>query len=259
MGIVNVTPDSFSDGGRYCDPQRAVEHARALMKAGADMLDIGGESTRPGSQPVPVQEEMDRVMPVLEVLREWDVPVSVDTHKPEVMAEAVRLGADMINDVNGFRTPGAVEAVAGSAAALCIMHMKGTPQTMQDNPVYEHVVEDVRTFLLQRAKALTSAGVADNRIVLDPGFGFGKTLEHNLALLRHLDDLADTGYPILAGLSRKSMLGQLTGREVSHRVVSSVVAALLAIQRGAAIVRVHDVAETADMVKVWSAVVENRA
>ena len=254
MGILNVTPDSFSDGGRYQGLEFAMERAEQMIKDGVDIIDIGGESTRPGSPSVPVQEELDRVMPVIYALRELGHALSIDTCKPEVMREAIIAGADMINDINGFRAPGAVEAVAGSDVGLCIMHMQGTPQDMQAQPVYRDVVEEVGAFLRERADVLLAAGVAPERVTIDPGFGFGKTVEHNVALLRSINDLQrELGFPVLAGLSRKSMIGALTGRPVEQRLAGSLGGALAAVAQGARIVRVHDVAETVDALKVWNA------
>lgn len=254
MGVVNVTPDSFSDGGRFVDAGAAARHAARLVEEGARILDIGGESSRPGAAPVSVQEELDRVLPVLEAVRGLQVPVSVDTVKPEVMQEALRCGASMINDIMALAQPGALQAVRDSGAAVCLMHMQGAPRTMQREPRYQDVVREVRDFLAARVAAAQAAGIARERIVVDPGFGFGKTLEHNLQLLRHLDALRDLGVPVLAGLSRKSMLGTITGRPVGERLHASVAAALLAAERGAAILRVHDVAATRDALAVLSAV-----
>jgi dihydropteroate synthase len=251
MGVVNVTPDSFSDGGQFLPAQAAVDHARRLIDEGADLLDVGGESTRPGAAPVALDEERRRVLPVIEALVGAGVPLSVDTQKPELMREAVAAGAALINDVNGFEAPGALEAVAGSDCAICIMHRQGDSRTMQQAPQYADVVAEVDAWLRQRTAAAEQAGIARDRIVLDPGFGFGKTLEHNLALLRDLKVIAAAGYPVLAGLSRKSMIGALTGKPVGERMVGSVAAALLAAQRGAAIVRVHDVAAMRDALKIW--------
>lgn len=250
MGIVNVTPDSFSDGGRYVDPSAAIRHAARLVEEGADLLDIGGESTRPGAQPVSIQAELDRVMPVLEGLHGLGVPVSVDTMKPEVMRAAIAAGAAMINDVYGFRAPGAWAAVRDSDCALCIMHMLGEPRTMQDSPHYDDVVAEVEAFLAERIASAEAAGIARQRLVVDPGFGFGKTLDHNIALLRALPRLARLA-PVLAGMSRKRMIGALTGRDIQDRMAGSLAAALRAVDNGAAIVRVHDVRETVDALKVW--------
>jgi len=253
MGIVNVTPDSFSDGGRFADPARAIEHALRLRDEGADFVDVGGESTRPGAAPVPAAQELERVIPVVEALAREGVAVSVDTMKPEVMSAAIAAGCAVINDVNAFRAPGAIEAVAQSRAGVVVMHMQGTPATMQEEPRYADVVAEVGEFLRSRAAALEAAGVARARIALDPGFGFGKALEHNLALFRALPRLAAMGYPILAGVSRKRMIGDLTGRALEERSAGSVAAALLAVQNGASVVRVHDVKETVDAINIWLA------
>ena len=254
MGIVNVTPDSFFDGGRYASSAAAIEHAQQLIADGADLLDIGGESTRPGAAEVSEQEELDRVLPVIEGLRDIAVPLSIDTCKPSVMRAAIKAGASLVNDVNALQAKDALQAVADSDAAVCLMHKQGTPQTMQQQPRYADVVAEVCGFLRERIAAAETAGIARARIVIDPGFGFGKALTHNLDLLRHLEALRALGVPVLAGLSRKSMLGALTGRAVDDRVAASVAAALLAVQRGAAIVRVHDVRETVDALKVLMAV-----
>lgn len=253
MGIVNVTPDSFSDGGQHLRRDAALAHAHQLIQQGADILDIGGESTRPGALPVSVQEELDRVMPVIEGLRGASVPLSVDTCKPEVIRAALAAGASMVNDINALQQPEALAAVAASDAAVCLMHKQGSPQTMQEQPQYRDVVAEVLQFLRARIAAAEAAGIARDRIVVDPGFGFGKALVHNLALLRGLDAFNELGVPVLAGLSRKSMLGTITGQDVEHRVHASVAAALLAVQRGAKIVRVHDVCATVDALKVWNA------
>ncbi|MBI3903042.1 MAG: dihydropteroate synthase [Nitrosomonadales bacterium] len=255
MGIVNVTPDSFSDGGRHLRSEAAIEHAHHLIAEGASMLDIGGESTRPGALPVSVQQELDRVLPVIEGLHGVPVPLSIDTCKPEVMRAALAAGASMVNDINALQQPDALAAVAASDAAVCLMHKQGTPQTMQLEPQYQDVVREVREFLRARIASVEAAGIARDRIVVDPGFGFGKTLAHNLALLRDLAALEELGVPFLVGLSRKSMLGAITGQDVEHRVHASVAAALLAVQRGASIVRVHDVGATVDALKVWQAAV----
>lgn len=255
MGIVNVTPDSFSDGGFYLATQAAIEHALRLKEEGADILDIGGESTRPGALPVSVEEEMDRVIPVIEGLRDAGVALSVDTMKPAVMRAALAAGADMINDVNALCAPGALEAVAGSAAGVCLMHMQGEPRTMQVKPQYLDVVEEVAAFLAGRVDAAVASGIARERILIDPGFGFGKDLGHNLTLFKRLRRFADIA-PVLVGVSRKSMLGALTGRQASQRLIPSVTAALLAIQRGAAVVRVHDVRATIDAITIWRAMGE---
>ena len=254
MGIVNVTPDSFSDGGRHFAADAARGHCDQLLQEGADMLDIGGESTRPGAAAVSLEEERRRVLPVLEALLLANIPLSVDTQKPELMREAAAAGAAMINDVNGFEAADALQAVSGSDCAICIMHKQGRPQTMQQAPQYRDVVAEVDGYLRGRVAAAEAAGIARSRIVVDPGFGFGKTLEHNLALLRELNRVAAAGVPVLAGLSRKSMVGALTGREVGGRVFGSVAAALIAAQHGSAILRVHDVAATRDALAVWNAV-----
>lgn len=253
MGIVNVTPDSFSDGGRHFDRRAAIMGARRMLEDGADLLDIGGESTRPGARPATPSEELDRVLPVIEALAGEGVPLSVDTQKPEVMRAALAAGASIVNDVNGLRAPGAIEALAGTQAGICLMHMQGSPGTMQNDPRYDDVVMEVRDYLVERASACRAAGIAADRIALDPGFGFGKTVPHNVALLRDLSVLVETGYPVLVGLSRKSMLGALTGREVHERLVPSVAAALLSVEKGARILRVHDVRETVDALKIWHA------
>lgn len=253
MGIVNVTPDSFSDGGCFLDPAKAIEQARALVAQGADIVDLGAESTRPGAAPVPIEEEWARLQPVLVGLRDLQVPVSVDTMKPEIMRRCIDAGASMVNDVHALQAPGALEVLAGSEAAVCLMHMKGEPRTMQQSPHYDNVTGEVRAFLKDRAQATENAGVSRDRIVLDPGFGFGKGLRHNLTLLRELQQIADLGYPVLAGLSRKSLLGTLTGRAAPERRAASLAAAMLAVQRGAALVRVHDVAETRDVILIVKA------
>jgi len=254
MGILNVTPDSFSDGGRFVDRERALAHARRMVADGADIIDIGGESTRPGATAVPVDTELERVVPLVEALAREGILVSVDTQKPDVMRAALAAGAGMVNDVRALQAPGAIEAAATGHAAVCLMHMQGEPRTMQAEPRYADVVTEVRDFLVGRAQACEAAGIARARIVIDPGFGFGKTVAHNLALLRGLRVLAETGYPVLAGLSRKSMLGGLAGRDVNDRAAASVAAALAAVARGAGIVRVHDVRETVDALKVWHAI-----
>ncbi|MBC9072173.1 dihydropteroate synthase [Thauera sp. CAU 1555] len=254
MAIVNLTPDSFSGDGVGSDLAAALARAEAALEAGADILDLGAESTRPGSDPVPEAVEIARIVPVVRALADWRVPISVDTLKPAVMRAALEAGADLINDVNGFRAPGAVEAVRDGDTALCVMHMQGEPRTMQADPQYRDVVGEVAAFLDERVAILCAAGVARERIVLDPGFGFGKTLAHNLTLFAHMDRLGSAGLPVLAGVSRKSMLGAITGRPVDQRLGASVAAALLAVQKGARIVRVHDVADTVDALKVLEAV-----
>jgi dihydropteroate synthase len=253
MGIVNITADSFSDGGRFLAEAHAIEHGLALASDGADLVDVGGESTRPGAEPVPEEIELARVIPVVRALAREGVAVSVDTMKPGVMRRSIDAGCAMVNDVNAFRAAGAVDAVAASGVGLCAMHMKGTPATMQADPRYEDAVGEVGAYLLGRARALEAAGVSRDRIALDPGFGFGKNLAHNLALLAGLPQLAAMGYPILAGVSRKRMIGEITGRSVERRLAGSVAAALLAVQNGASMVRVHDVKETVDALKVLQA------
>ncbi|HEY9147018.1 MAG TPA: dihydropteroate synthase [Thiobacillus sp.] len=256
MGIVNVTPDSFSDGGRLHDAQAAIAHALKLREQGADILDVGGESTRPGAKAVPADEEIRRVVPVIEALVREGCLVSVDTKKPEVMRAALAAGAAMVNDVMALRAPGALETVAVSGAAVCLMHMQGEPQSMQQAPRYADVVGEVKQFLQARVQVCETAGIARERLVIDPGFGFGKTLQHNLALLKRLDRLAELGLPVLAGLSRKSMLGALTGRTVDEREFAGVAAHLIAVAHGARLVRVHDVMAMRDALAVWNAVEE---
>jgi len=256
MGIVNTTPDSFSDGGWWVDAQAAIRHALKLQEEGADILDVGGESTRPGAEAVPADEEIRRVLPVIEALAGRGCVVSVDTMKPEVMRAALDAGAAMVNDVMALRAPGALQAVAASNAAVCLMHMQGEPQSMQQAPRYADVVEEVTLFLQGRVRACTAAGIGRERLVVDPGFGFGKTLQHNLSLLKHLNRLAETGVPIMAGLSRKSMLGTLTGRKVEAREFAGVAAHLAAVARGARLVRVHNVAAMRDALAIWNAVEE---
>lgn len=254
MGIVNATPDSFSDGGRHADTAAALRHAQRLVEEGADILDIGGESTRPGAPAVSAQEEWARIEGVLRGAMAWGVPLSVDTCKSEVMQRALDLGVDIINDVQALGSPGALDVVARHpSCGVCVMHMKGSPATMQDAPVYDDVLEEVRHFLLARLQALTTAGIDMRRITLDPGIGFGKTPAHNLALLRRQRELLDLGRPLLLGWSRKSTLGEVTGRPVDQRLAASLAAALAAVQQGAAIVRVHDVAQTVDVLRVWGA------
>ena len=256
MGIVNVTPDSFSDGGRHASTAAALRHCERLVADGADMLDIGGESTRPGATTPVVEEELARVMPVLQGALRLGVPVSVDTSQPEVMRQALALGVDIINDVRALHRPGALSCVASHAlAGVCLMHMKGEPATMQGQASYDDVVAEVGQFLKQRALEVQGAGVAADRIVIDPGIGFAKTPAHNLTLLRRQAELSALGWPLLVGWSRKGTLGQLTGRPVDERLAASVAAALAAVHHGAAIVRVHDVAATVDALKVWRAAV----
>jgi dihydropteroate synthase len=249
MGVVNITPDSFSDGGRFLDSQAAIAHARKLAEEGADIIDLGGESTRPGAAPVSEADELERVLPVLRAVK--DLPVSVDTRRPAVMRAALDAGASMINDVQALHAPGALDAVRESTCAVCLMHMKGEPATMQRDPHYDDVVSEVKSFLAGRVAAAETAGIARNRIVVDPGFGFGKTAAHNLTLLKRLGELS--ALPILAGLSRKSTLGKITGRAADDRLAGSLAMALLALQGGATILRVHDVKETRDVIAVWQA------
>jgi dihydropteroate synthase len=255
MGILNVTPDSFSDGGRFFDASLALDHARAMVAAGADLIDVGGESTRPGAAAVDLDDELSRVIPVIGVLAaELPVPVSVDTSKPEVMRAGVAAGAGLINDVRALRAQGALRAAADLGVPVCLMHMQGEPRSMQAAPVYDDVVADVRGFLARRMDECVRSGVRRDQLIVDPGFGFGKTLAHNLRLLARLRDLETLGAPILVGISRKSMLGTITGRDTPLRLSASIAAALIAVQRGAQIVRVHDVAETVDALEVLEAV-----
>lgn len=256
MGIVNVTPDSFSDGGRYFDFDRALAHAERLIAEGADLIDIGGESTRPGAPEVAVAEELARVIPLVRALRDRGVAISVDTSKPEVMRAALAEGAAVINDVRALRADGALEAVAASDCGVVLMHMQGTPQTMQIDPRYDDVAAEVAAFLRARCDAAVAAGIARERIAIDPGFGFGKTVDHNYELLARLREFGALRLPLLVGISRKGMLKHATGRGIDERMVASVAAALLAVERGARIVRVHDVAATRDALAVWQAVVE---
>jgi len=259
MGVVNITPDSFSDGGRFLDPVAAIAHAHQLIEEGADLVDIGAESSRPGATAVvSAGEELRRLLPVLQGLRDAPVPVSVDTVKPEVMRAALAAGAAMINDINALRAPGALAAVAFSDAAVCLMHMQGTPGTMQQQPSYDDVVAEVKAFLQERVRAARAAGIATERIAIDPGFGFGKTLEHNLELLRQLLEFDALGVPVLAGWSRKSSLGMITGKPTGERLAASIAAALIAAQNGARILRVHDVAATRDALAVLAAAEEKR-
>lgn len=254
MGIVNVTPDSFSDGGRHGSAAAGIEHAFRLLEEGADILDIGGESSRPGAQPVGIDEELRRVLPLIEALQGSSVPLSVDTCKTEVMRAAIDAGADMINDINALQGEGALEAVAGSNVAVCLMHKLGTPQTMQLAPRYGDVVADVMAFLAARMAAAQAAGIGRERLVVDPGFGFGKSLEHNLTLLHQLDRFQALGVPLLAGLSRKSMLGQITGLDVNARLIPGVAAAVIAAMKGARIIRVHDVKASKEALQIVNAI-----
>jgi dihydropteroate synthase len=253
MGVVNITPDSFSDGGRFFEADRALAHAQQLIDEGADIIDLGGESTRPGAAPIPPEEELRRVLPLVRALRDCGVPLSVDTSRPEVMRAALEAGAAIVNDVRALTEPGALDAAANSTCGIVLMHMRGAPRSMQTDPRYADVVSDVVEFLRQRRDAAVASGVARERIVLDPGFGFGKSVAHNYTLLKRLDALCALGQPVLAGLSRKSMLGAVSGRDVGARVFASVAAAVIAVERGARIVRVHDVAATRDALSVLQA------
>jgi dihydropteroate synthase len=258
MGIVNVTPDSFSDGGKYATTQLAIEHALSLIEQGADILDIGGESTRPNATPVGLNEELDRVLPVISgILNGFKMPISIDTYKPAVMQAAITAGASMVNDVRALQENGAVDIVAKSNVGVCLMHMQGTPQTMQIVPTYADVTLEVSQFLAQRLQLCVDAGIAKNRILFDPGFGFGKTREHNITLVQNLEKLTTLGQPLLVGLSRKSVLGQMTGNDVDVRLHASVAAAVISAMKGANIVRVHDVKATVEALKVVSAVLNN--
>jgi len=254
MGVLNVTPDSFSDGGHHATPEAALRHANRLVEAGADLLDIGGESTRPGAAPVSADEEIRRIVPVLDALRDCGRALSVDTRRALVMRAAIEHGADLVNDIEALRAPGAIDAVRASDAGVCLMHMQGEPGTMQQAPHYGDVVGEVEDFLAGRIAAAVDAGIDRERIVVDPGIGFGKTLRHNLQLLAALDELRALGVPLLVGVSRKSMIGTLTGRDVDHRLAGSLSAMLSAVMRGAHIVRVHDVAASCDALRVWQAI-----
>jgi dihydropteroate synthase len=255
MGILNITPDSFSDGGVFFAPEAALEHAREMVKAGAAIIDVGGESTRPGAASVPLQEELRRVVPVIEALcKMLPVPVSIDTRNPAVMQAAVAAGAGLINDVHALQAPGAVETAAALGVPVCLMHMRGMPATMQDNPEYGDVVGEVRQFLASRAAACLSAGMAREQILLDPGFGFGKTTRHNLLLLQQLDKLVAEGYPVLVGLSRKSLIGDVLGLPVDERLYAGLALAVIAVRQGAAIVRTHDVRATCEALAMCHAI-----
>lgn len=254
MGILNLTPDSFSDGGKFVARDAALRHAERMLAEQVDLLDLGGESSRPGAAPLALDQELERVVPLVEALRDCGVPLSIDTYKPAVMQATLAAGADLINDIRGLRQPGALEVVAASNCGVCAMHMAGEPQTMQQEPAYGDVVAEVSAFLAGRLAALQGAGVARERISVDPGFGFGKSVAHNYALLAQLGSFAALGVPVLVGLSRKSMLAAVTGRaDGSQRLAASVAAAVCAAERGAAIIRVHDVAETVDALRVWRA------
>jgi dihydropteroate synthase len=254
MGVLNVTPDSFSDGGRFQSLEMALAHVEQMIADGVDIIDIGGESSRPGAQPLPLDEELRRVMPVIYALRDSGKALSIDTCKPAVMHEAIVAGVDMVNDITGFRASGALTAVKDSDCALCIMHMQNDPQTMQVSPQYDDIVRDVTEFLKERVEDLTLSGIDRERLCIDPGFGFGKTLTHNLGLLKNIGKIQDSlDLPLLAGLSRKSMIGSITGKSVDRRLAGSIAASLAAAVHGAQIVRVHDVAETVDAFKIWQA------
>ncbi|RXZ38099.1 dihydropteroate synthase [Oxalobacteraceae bacterium CAVE-383] len=256
MGILNVTPNSFADGGHFYHLEAAISHAEQMIADGADLIDIGAESTRPGAPAVPAEEELRRLMPVVYALRDCGKPISIDTSKPEVMREVLAAGADMINDINAFQAPGALALLADADCALCIMHMQGTPQTMQQAPEYRDVSAEVTQFLQARAEAALAAGIARSRLCIDPGFGFGKTQAHNVRLLRDLRRIGETlDLPLLAAMSRKSMIGALTGKQVEQRLAGSIGAAIAAAALGAAMVRVHDVAETVDALAVWQAAI----
>jgi len=255
MGIVNVTPDSFSDGGQFASTDLAVEHALQLILEGADVLDIGGESTRPGATPVSLEEELSRVIPVIEALTKVaTVPISIDTYKPEVMRQAIVAGADIVNDVRALQETGALEVVAKSNVGVCLMHMQGTPQTMQIEPHYNDVVEEVKQFLIERLNATTHAGISKERVLLDPGFGFGKRTLHNIALIQNLEKLAEIGQPLLVGLSRKSVLGAIAGSDAEQRLYAGLAANVISVMKGAKIVRVHDVKATVDALKIVTAI-----
>ena len=261
MGILNATPDSFSDGGKFRTPSDAIAQAERMIANGVDIIDIGGESTRPGAEPVALQEELDRVLPVIEALKDCGVALSIDTYKAETMRQALKAGVDCVNDIWALRQEGAVDAILESdkdnlnkQCGIVLMHMQRDPQTMQFDPEYQDVIAEVKEFLQERVNLLVNAGVAKNRIAIDPGFGFGKSLEHNLKMLAEFDQFSQLGYPVLAGISRKSMLGKLTGRDTNERVAPSIAAAILAADRGARIIRVHDVPETVDALKIWAAV-----
>lgn len=255
MGILNATPDSFSDGGKFRSPKDAIAQAERMLSDGVDLIDIGGESTRPGAEPVGLQEELDRVLPVIEALKDCGVPLSVDTYKSETMRQALNAGVDCVNDIWALRQIGAVDAVLESQnCGIVLMHMQRDPLTMQFNPEYINVIAEVKQFLKDRADLLISSGVANDRIAIDPGFGFGKSLEHNLNMLTNFAEFSSLGFPVLAGISRKSMIGKITGKDTNDRVAPSIAAAIMAADRGASIVRVHDVAETVDALKLWEAI-----
>ena len=255
MGILNATPDSFSDGGKFRSPKDAIAQAERMLADGVDLIDIGGESTRPGAEPVGLQEELDRVLPVIEALKDCGVPLSIDTYKSETMRQALNAGVDCVNDIWALRQTGAVDAVLESQnCGIVLMHMQRDPLTMQFNPEYTNVIAEVKQFLKDQADLLISSGIANDRIAIDPGFGFGKSLEHNLNMLTNFAEFSSLGFPVLAGISRKSMIGKITGKDTNDRVAPSIAAAIMAADRGATIVRVHDVAETVDALKLWEAI-----
>ena len=255
MGILNATPDSFSDGGKFRAPKDAIVQAESMIASGVDLIDIGGESTRPGAEPVQLQEELDRVLPVIEALKDCGVPLSIDTYKSETMRQALHLGVDCVNDIWALRQKGSVDAVLESAnCGIILMHMQRDPLTMQFDPNYQDVMVDVKEFLKERVELLLAKGIDMNRIAIDPGFGFGKNLEHNLSMLANFAQFSTLGIPVLAGISRKSMLGKITGKDTNDRVAASIAAAIMAADRGAKIVRVHDVADTVDALKLWEAI-----
>ncbi|MFZ6802007.1 dihydropteroate synthase [Undibacterium sp. Di24W] len=259
MGILNVTPDSFSDGGKFQSLDHAITHAEQMIEDGVDIIDIGGESSRPGAMPLPLDEELKRVIPLIYALRDCGKPISIDTYKPEVMREAIIAGADLINDIRGFASPEARAVVADSDVGLCVMHMQKSPEVMQHQPDYQNVTQEVLAFLRERCDQLIAAGVEKKRLSIDPGFGFGKTLEHNIELLQNIGLMQEElGLPLLAGISRKTMIGSITGKPVERRMAGSLAAALAAMAQGARILRVHDVAETVDAIKVWRAVNTNK-
>jgi len=255
MGILNTTPDSFSDGGKFRTVKDALAQAELMITNGVDLIDIGGESTRPGAEPVSLQEELDRVLPVIEGLKNCGVPLSIDTYKAETMRQALKAGVDCVNDIWALRQEGAIDAVLEHAnCGIVLMHMQRDPLTMQFNPEYQDVIVEVKQFLQERAELLQANGVERNRIAIDPGFGFGKSLEHNLHMLSQFQAFSTLGYPVLAGISRKSMIGKITGKDTNDRVAASIAAAIMAADRGAKIIRVHDVAETVDALKLWEAI-----
>ncbi|MFZ6817658.1 dihydropteroate synthase [Undibacterium sp. Ji22W] len=260
MGILNITPDSFSDGGKFQSLDHAITHAEQMIEDGVDIIDIGGESSRPGATPLPLDEELKRVIPLIYALRDCGKPISIDTYKPEVMREAIIAGVDMINDIRGFASPEARVVVADSDVGLCVMHMQKSPEVMQQQPSYQNVTQEVIAFLRERCDQLVAAGVEKNRLSIDPGFGFGKNLEHNIELMQNISFIQEQlGLPLLAGISRKNMIGIITGKPVERRMAGSLAAALAAMAQGARIVRVHDVAETVDAIRVWQAVNTSKA